>query len=453
VKIKDTQVIYEKLFSSLDHGSFKIKILKLPDEKYCIERVVLRNKVKNLVDTYTHIDSSGKKIIKALSADIANHIIERIEKNTHRWSDAFIFLSDNEVGELNWTKSEEEHKYTSTGIKFWRHQNQMNEFKNGGKNTVISTHISPEGACNLKCPYCSVTYRDTHSRIPLDRIKNYVNQLIGRGLKAVILTGGGEPTLYKHFNELVQWLHFEKRLSIGLITNGTRTKQIQDKTFPCFSWVRVSINIFQGWTEKISFPKEKLRDDCVVGCSMVYTGEHELSEKAQSSWLTLLQDISSVADNCGAEYIRVLPNCLLEQNQLLASHQTLKNLLETSKDSRYFQQYKIHGAPSTDSCHQAYFRPYLSEEPWEDGEPGTVYPCDSVVLNSGLAHFSKKYQVCKLEDAGKFLDREIALKFNPCEDCTGCVFTENVNMLDEWLVDGKNRFDEFPEAIKHEEFV
>ena len=103
-------------------------------------------------------------------------------------------------------KTEEEHKYTSTGIKFWRHPQQMNNYKTGDPNTVISTHISPEGACNLTCAYCSVTYRDLHSRIEMDVIKDYVTKLKTRGLKAAILTGGGEPTSYKHINELIRWL-------------------------------------------------------------------------------------------------------------------------------------------------------------------------------------------------------------------------------------------------------
>ena len=74
-------------------------------------------------------------------------------------------------------------------------------------------------------------------------------------------------------------------------------------------------------------------------------------------------------------------------------------------------------------------------------------------MNAGLAHFSEKYQVCKLEDVGDFLDRKIEMRFKPCDDCSGCVFTDNVNMLEDWLIEGKNRFDEFPESIKHEEFV
>ena len=71
----------------------------------------------------------------------------------------------------------EEHKFTSTGIKFWKHAESMLSYKLGTGNSVVSTHISPEGACNLKCPYCSVTYRDTHSRLDLDVIKDYVVKL------------------------------------------------------------------------------------------------------------------------------------------------------------------------------------------------------------------------------------------------------------------------------------
>ena len=48
----------------------------------------------------------------------------------------------------------------------------MLNYKNGNPNSVVSTHISPEGACNLKCPYCSVTYRKNSSRIEFDVIKD-----------------------------------------------------------------------------------------------------------------------------------------------------------------------------------------------------------------------------------------------------------------------------------------
>ena len=120
----------------------------------------------------------------------------------------------------------------------------------------------------------------------------------------------------------------------------------------------------------------------------------------------------------------------------------------------FFHQYKIHGAPNSSVCHQAYFRPYLSEEPnHETGRPGTVYPCDSVVLNDGYEHFAKEYQLCAPEDILDFLDGKIKAKFDPRERCKGCVFTENVDMLDNFKNNKLDLFDQFQLPLMHEEFV
>lgn len=344
-------------------------------------------------------------------------------------------------------KSPEEHKFTSTGIKWWRHSEQMLQYQNGGPNTVISTHISPEGACNLSCPYCSVTHRDVHERIDLDVIKQYVRDLKTRGLKAVILTGGGEPTGYKHFNELVEFIHKEEGLKVALINNGTLTRRIDEKVLKMFSWVRVSVNMFDGWEDKIKFPFDKVSEDCVIGCSSVFTADHEKPEDTEDK-IGMYRKISKVADNCGAKYIRLLPNCLLAQDKLIEKHNELDEVLKEVNDSRYFHQYKLHGAPQTSKCHQSYFRPYLSEV---DG--GTVFPCDSVVLNGAVAHFAKQWALCKAEDVLKYIDGRIQQQFDAQVHCKGCVFTENVNMLDDWVNGKVNRFAEFNEPLIHEEFV
>ena len=343
---------------------------------------------------------------------------------------------------MNFAITPTEHKFTSTGVKFWRHQQAMESYRAGTGHSVISTHISPEGACNLKCPYCSVTYRDTHQRIALPVIKKYVNDLISRGLKAVILTGGGEPTLYKDFNELVSFL-YRMGLKVALITNGTQAKRVDDWVWAYFTWVRLSLNVFDGWEEKIRIPVEKLSPHCTVGCSMVYTPEHRLD--------TLLK-ASAVATANKAQYIRVLPNCLLEQEQLIAQHEALDKDFASIGDTRFFQQHKLHGAPGCSTCHQSYFRPYLSEViSTETGEPGTVYPCDSVVLNGQAMHFPEKFQLCPASKILDYMDKKIPQKFDPRVSCQGCVFTKNVDMLDRFVTEGCEVWPSAP--IQHEEFV
>jgi hypothetical protein len=108
----------------------------------------------------------------------------------------------------------------------------------------------------------------------------------------------------------------------------------------------------------------------------------------------------------------------------------------------------LHGTPCASVCHQAYFRPYLSEV---DG--GTVFPCDSLVLNDEIMHFNKKYSICSWNNVLDFLDGKIKMKFNAEKDCEGCVFTSNIKLLEEWVKNGKNEFENHKKGIPHEEFV
>ena len=58
-------------------------------------------------------------------------------------------------------------------------------------------------------------------------------------------------SMYKHFNELIRWLK-EQNLSVALITNGTNARLVNDDVWGMFSWVRVSVNLFDEWESKIN---------------------------------------------------------------------------------------------------------------------------------------------------------------------------------------------------------
>jgi MoaA/NifB/PqqE/SkfB family radical SAM enzyme len=270
-------------------------------------------------------------------------------------------------------------------------------------------------------------------RIPFETIKEYIELLLTRGLKAVILTGGGEPVLYPHFNELVSWIKKECNLPVALITNGTLFDRVDKDVLDMFSWIRVSLNSFDGYEDAIKFPQI----NGVMGASVVYTGESVDEMETMARF---------IAPN--VEYVRVLPDCSLEQEALIKEHEKIDIVLKKLNDKRFFQQFKIHGKPCSAKCHQAYFRPYLSEL-----NGGTVFPCDSLVLNYAQKHFNEKYAICKSSEVLDFLDGKIKMRFNATEDCEGCVFTSNIMLLNQWLLHGVNRFEEYDKGLNHEEFV
>ena len=94
--------------------------------------------------------------------------------------------------------------------------------------------------CNNKCPYC--TYR----RWELDKgarymsyadFVTYASRLEKLGVKGIILTGGGEPTLNKNFDDICNWLNMMK-YDWGINTNFNVLKLIKP------NYLKVSLD---GW--------------------------------------------------------------------------------------------------------------------------------------------------------------------------------------------------------------
>ena len=123
--------------------------------------------------------------------------------------------------------------YVSSGYKFFAHQEAMKNLQNG-KGQAITTHLMLTDICNAKCAFCSVASRPGDS-LAFDDIMAYLDILLRYGLKSVILSGGGNPILYKckktgkNFNHVVDAIH-AKGLEIGLITNGMPLKSYPYQT-------------------------------------------------------------------------------------------------------------------------------------------------------------------------------------------------------------------------------
>lgn len=153
--------------------------------------------------------------------------------------------------------------FTSTGAKFFHHQEAMRQLR-AGKGRCITTHVMATDICNHSCAFCSVQTR-AGDTLRLQDIRGYLNVLLKHGLQSVILSGGGNPILYKcpetgfNFNDLVEMVH-GKGLEIGLITNGMPLKaydgvdgktgyefvrlswkSVRPETLDRLTWVRISM--------------------------------------------------------------------------------------------------------------------------------------------------------------------------------------------------------------------
>ncbi|MCK9376430.1 MAG: radical SAM protein [Syntrophobacterales bacterium] len=107
----------------------------------------------------------------------------------------------------------------------------------------ISVELSLTNRCNLKCIWCSdadLRYRQgINSDLDDKTLFALFDDLKEGGTGGVVLEGGGEPTLHRHFRPVVEKLS-EVGLGAGLITNGLTP--LPADVLKAMQWVRISLD-------------------------------------------------------------------------------------------------------------------------------------------------------------------------------------------------------------------
>ena len=106
------------------------------------------------------------------------------------------------------------------------------------KKKIIPIHVQfiPTNRCNLKCLFCSCSEDDRKTEMSLDDAKRIIEILHKLGTKSVTITGGGEPLLYPHFQELLAVFH-DAGIQIGMVTNGLLLDRF---SYEYVTWCRIS---------------------------------------------------------------------------------------------------------------------------------------------------------------------------------------------------------------------
>lgn len=376
--------------------------------------------------------------------------------------------------------------FTSTGAKFFAHEQAMQNLRDG-RGQPITTHVMLTDVCNHSCAFCSVQARVGDS-LPFDDVMAYLDTLLRFGLKSVILSGGGNPILYKckasgrNFNDVVDAIH-ARGLEVGLITNGMPLhrfrhdhvvpgslyepldagvehtwrqswRTVRPETLDKLTWVRISMSGLDHEEREVYVPDV---DPSRTTLGFSYVGHDLYREPADphhgkvSRPADLLSgDRGRVPDLCFEErvcwltgkiagyvhaykprYVRLLPNCL--EPELIARRcDQMRGMARDVNDlvgaEVVFVQYKPPAAPK--ACYLGYIHPVLNCD-------GYVYPCDSCVLNEAAGHsFANPWRVCRWDEVAQIYERPVrSLIADPARTCPGCVFTRSNEVLGE-VVDG-----------------
>src|SRR5262249_59972323 len=96
----------------------------------------------------------------------------------------------------------------------------------------ISITLDLTTACNYRCDHCiDWDILNTKHRHDEETLRSSIITMVERGLRSVILIGGGEPTIYPGFPEFVCFLN-DLELQIALVSHGSRGGRLLEIAHP-----------------------------------------------------------------------------------------------------------------------------------------------------------------------------------------------------------------------------
>lgn len=95
------------------------------------------------------------------------------------------------------------------------------------KGQILTIRLETSRVCNLKCKYCcNRSGQALENEISYDKIKGLVLEAKELGAKSIIVIGGGEPTIYPHFKDLISYIHNNGMVPVIFTNTQTITKEL-----------------------------------------------------------------------------------------------------------------------------------------------------------------------------------------------------------------------------------
>jgi len=287
-------------------------------------------------------------------------------------------------------------KLFSPGLhKLIHHQEHLMKLERREPVSPIHLSVFPTNKCQLKCEYCCFKNQErSDEELSFEDFRKSVNVLTKYGLKALELSGGGDPLLWNCFEEAVSYAHYNG-LKLSLVTNGLELSNISIPVLEKFSWIRVSIQSVK-YAENIDFK----RIPCNVRKSMSYIVYNKES-------LDRLDDLYNYSkDNNIVIRVASRRPSKVKWEEMIPTK--LKRLENNGYPLVTFD--KEYGSPK--GCYMTWIRAAID---WR----GNFLPCPSIELSyESEGKIDESFAICKINDLEEWI------KNNPIHDmgyrCTFC---------------------------------
>jgi len=153
----------------------------------------------------------------------------------------------------------------------------------------IHIQLLPTNKCNLNCRFCSCSARRKDIELDFYLAKEIIDKCKRAGTKSVTITGGGEPLLYSHFDELINYFA-EKSIKIGLVSNGLLMHKANIESLSKITWCRISNGDDRKFSERY---RKNLQDIVAEASNVDWAFSHVVSRNPNYKEIVRIVDFAN----------------------------------------------------------------------------------------------------------------------------------------------------------------
>jgi uncharacterized Fe-S cluster-containing radical SAM superfamily protein len=277
--------------------------------------------------------------------------------------------------------------------KYIFHHDHIQKMREGKPVGPIHVTLFPTLKCQLHCAYCFCQNQNrADAELSWEDFEVALETLVKHGLLALEFAGGGEPTLWTHFERAVNAAS-ARGLKLSLITNGITMNSLPVELLKKFQWIRISM-VGIDRLKAINFSRIPTK------VSLSYTIAHK-------DWLVDLEDfwqeLNSFVKDKG-----LVTRVAVEQPATSQDVSRGRAFAERFGAPFFFSP-KETGTPA--GCYMAWVR---AEVDWK----GFFLPCPAVMFEKRAV--GEEFRLCHVKDLDRWLQanppRNLGFKCGFC-DC------------------------------------
>lgn len=320
--------------------------------------------------------------------------------------------------------SKEALSVTSNTTKLLKHLDRLEMLQKGFVSPIM-VHTMPTHRCQLKCLHCCFRNRkDLVLDMDPDLYIEGMRQFHRLGVRAMELTGGGEPTLYPYIEKSLDYFIRGLQMKIGLITNGLALDRVE-KFLKNISWVRISLNTLDYKKASELQPMVNMATSA-TRVSFCYIWNDTSDDHIGS--------IGEFADRNGI-VCRVAPDCIMEPKLIARQMTHIKKMLAKTKSKHLFlSDFNTTLERKNDNCYIHLIKPAFYTD-------GYIYPCPSAELAyENNKKINEGARLCRADNVFEFYTRP-TVPMVLQHSCSYCKYAKQQEILEDLL--SETEFNDF----------